>query len=45
MDEEIEDDSSARKKDHGQLNKQKKTPFGCFGEPHEEGRKDRLAKP
>jgi hypothetical protein len=31
LDEEIEDDRSARKKDYGQLNQVKKATVGCFG--------------
>jgi hypothetical protein len=34
LDEEIEDDRSARKMDHGQLSKKKST-IGCFGASHE----------
>jgi hypothetical protein len=35
LDEEIEDEKSARKKDCGQLSKQKKSTVGCFGAPRE----------
>jgi hypothetical protein len=44
LDEEIEDDRSTRKMDHGQLNKWKKMSLDAL-EHRGEGRKDRLAKP
>jgi hypothetical protein len=44
LDEEIEDDRSSRKKDRGQLNKQKKPPLDAWSTA-QEGRKGRLAKP
>jgi len=39
LDEEIRDDRSERKKDRGQLRKQRKSIIGCFGSPHDEERK------
>jgi hypothetical protein len=33
LDEKIEENRSARKMDHGQLNKQEKSTNGCFGAP------------
>jgi hypothetical protein len=44
LNEEIEDDRSVRKKDHGQLSKRKKPSFDAL-EHQREGRKDKLAKP
>jgi hypothetical protein len=35
LDEEIKDDRSTRKKDHGQLSKRKNPLIGCFGAPRE----------
>jgi hypothetical protein len=35
LDEDIEDEKSARKKDNGKLNKQENTTIGCFGAPRE----------
>jgi hypothetical protein len=36
LDEEIRDDRLARKKNHGQLNKQRKSIIRCFGAPRDE---------
>jgi hypothetical protein len=37
--EKIKEDKASKNMDHGQLNKRKKTPTGCFGAPHgKEGR-------
>jgi hypothetical protein len=44
LNEEIEDEKSSRKMDHGQLAREEDVNE-CFGSPHAERRKDRTGKP